>query len=137
MSALESLIAAGGEANLLESLSYDLPPASTAVVDRKQNCRAYPTSASTLVPNGTKTCRIRLGGNDFVDPSTIRLMYTLTNTHATAPLCPTVGPWGPFGLMRLLSNGCEVDNIPAYNRFHELHAWRLLTMEQQASESVY
>ena len=137
MSALESLIAAGGEANLLESLSYDLPPASTAVVDLKQNCRAYPTSASTLVPNGTKTCRIRLGGNDFVDPSSIRLMYTLTNTHATAPLCPTVGPWGPFGLMRLLSNGCEVDNFPAYNRFHELHAWRLMTMEQQASEAVY
>ena len=137
MSALESLIAAGGEANLLESLSYDLPPASTAVVDRKQNCRAYPTSASTLGTNGTKTCRLRLGGNDFVDPATIRLMYTLTNTHATAPLCPTVGPWGPWGLMRLLSNGVELDSIPNMARHQELFAWRLLTTEQQASEGVY
>ncbi len=125
MSALESLIAAGGEENLLESLSYDLPPASAAVLDLKQNCRAYPTSR-----------RIRLGGKDFVDPSTIRLMYTLTSTHATAPLCPTVGPWGRW-LIRLLSNGCETDNIPAYNKFHELHAWKLLTTEQQASESDY
>jgi hypothetical protein len=137
MSALESLIAAGGEANLLESLSFDLPPASTAIVDRKQGCRAFPTSASTLVPNGTKTCRIRLGGNDFVDPSTIRIMYTLTNTDGSKILCPAVGPWGPFGLVRLLSNGTEIDNIPSYHRFHELHGWRLLTTEQQAAEAVY
>jgi hypothetical protein len=137
MSALEAVIAASGEADLLQSLSFDLPPATTAIVDRKQGCRAYPTSASTLVPNGTKSCRIRLGGNDFVDPSTIRLQYTLTNTDATKILCPAVGPWGPFGLVRLLSNGCETDNFPAYNRFHELHGWRLLTTEQQAAEAVY
>ena len=137
MSALEALIAASGEANLLQSLSFDLPPATTAIVDRKQGCRAYPTSASTLVPNGTKTCRIRLGGNEFVDPSTIRLQYTLTNTDASKILCPAVGPWGPWGLVRLLSNGVELDNIPAMNRFMELHAWRLLTTEQQAAEGVY
>ena len=137
MSALEALIAASGEANLLQSLSFDLPPATTAIVDRKQGCRAYPTSASTLVPNGTKTCRIRLGGNEFVDPSTIRLQYTLTNPDASKILCPAVGPWGPWGLVRLLSNGVELDNIPAMNRFMELHAWRLLTTEQQAAEAVY
>ena len=141
MSALESLIAAGGEGNLLESLSFDLPPASTAVVDRKQGCRAYPTSASTLVPNGTRTCRLRMGGSDFVDQSTIRLMYTLTNNaaaDATAKnLCPAVGPWGPWGLVRLLSNGVELDNIPLYHRFHQMHGWNLLTQEQQYAESVY
>jgi hypothetical protein len=137
MSALEAVIAASGEADLLQGLSFDLPPATTAIVDRKQGCRAYPTSASTLVPNGTKSCRIRLGGNDFVDPSTIRLQYNLTNTDASKILCPAVGPWGPFGLVRLLSSGCEVDNLPAYNRFHELHGWRLMTTEQQAAEAVY
>ena len=137
MSALESLLASGGEQSLMESLNFDLPAASTAIVDRKQNCRAYPTSASTLVPNGTKTCRIRLGGNDFVDPRTIRLMYTLTNTHATASLCPSCGPWGPWGLVRLLSNGCELDNHPQLNRTQELFGWRFLTSEQQASEAVY
>jgi hypothetical protein len=64
-------------------------------------------------------------------------MYTLTNTDASKILCPNVGPWGPFGLVRLLSNGYETDNLPAYNRFHELHGWRLLTMEQQAAEAAY
>ncbi len=137
MSALEAVISASGEAELGPLFSYDLSPASTAVVARKQGCRAYPTSASTLTPTGTKTVRIRMGGNDFVNPATCRVVYTLRNTSNTAILCPTCGPHGPFGLERLLSNGVETDFQPAYNRFHELHAWRSLTQEQQAAEAIY
>jgi hypothetical protein len=59
MSALESLIATSGEAPMLDSLDFTLPPASTAVVDRRQHMRAYPTSASTLFPSGR--VRLRLG----------------------------------------------------------------------------
>ena len=136
MSALEAVISAGGEAELGSLFSYDLNPASTAVVARKQGCRAYPTSASTLTPTGTKTVRIRMGGNDFVNPASCRIVYTLRNTHATQILCPTDGPHGPFGLVRCLGSGVEVDFIPAYNRHHELHGWRLLTGEQQASEAI-
>ena len=79
MSSLESMIASAGEAPMADSLEFTLPPASTAVVDRRQHLRAYPTSASTLTPTGTRTCRIRLGGDDFVDASSIRLMYTINN----------------------------------------------------------
>ncbi len=135
MSALESLIAAGGEAGLLESLTYDIPPQSTAVVQRKQNVRFYPTSASSLSYTGVRTVRIRLGGNDWLDPN-LRLQYTLQNTGAGF-LAPVCGPWGPFGMVRLLCNSVEIDRIDWYNRFHELHGWRLLTMEQQAAEGVY
>jgi hypothetical protein len=78
MSSLESLISTAGEAPLLDSLSFVLPPASTSVVDRRQHVRAYPTSASTLSPTGTRTCRIRLGGDDFVDSSTIRTLMGRT-----------------------------------------------------------
>ena len=137
MSALESLIAAGGEAPLLESLTYDIPPASSAVTMRKQGVRAYPTSASTLSPAGVRTVRIRLGGNDWFDPASLRLVYTIQNTDANANLCPSCGPWGPFGLVRLLSGGVELDNIPMYHRHHELHGWRLSTMEEQAKEGVF
>ena len=137
MSGLEALIAAGGEAPLLESLSYEIPAQSSAVVQRKQHVRAYPTSASTLSPAGVRTVRIRLGGNDWFDPASLRLVYTIQNTSANANLCPSCGPHGPFGLVRLLSGGVELDNIPMYHRHHELHGWRLLTMEQQAAEAVY
>ena len=73
MSALESLIATAGEAPLQYFLDFSLPPSSTAVVDRHQHVKAYPTSASTLTPTGTRTFRIRLGGDDFIDPMSIRL----------------------------------------------------------------
>ncbi len=126
MSALEALIAAGGEQELPDLTSYGLNPSSTAVTNRKQCCRACPTSASALTPTGTKTCRIKLGGQEFVDPNTIHVVYTLQNT-GTAALCPTVGPWGPFGLVRLLSGGVELDNQDRYHRFHELHSWRLFS----------
>ena len=102
MSSLEALIAAGGEAPLQDSLSFTLPQASSAIVDRRTICRAYPTSASTITPTGSKTCRIRLGGDGFVDSGSVRLCYTLTNTDATIvnqvltpnPMSPAVGPHG-------------------------------------------
>ena len=92
MSALESLIATSGEAPLLDTLDFSLPPASTAVTDRRQHVRAYPTSASTLSPTGTRTCRIRLGGDDFIDPHSVRLQYTIVNGHAENPLNAFCGP---------------------------------------------
>jgi hypothetical protein len=139
MSALEALIASGGEAPLLESLSFDLPQASTAIVDRKQGVRAYPTSASSLVPTGgSKSCRIRLGGNEFVDPASLRLQFQVTNNDANLPLQPAVGPWGCWGLVRLLSNGVELDNSQGYyHRFHQMFGWNMLTMEQQYAESAF
>jgi len=77
---------------MIDSLDFSLPPASTVVIDRRQHCRAYPTSASTLTPTGTRTCRIRLGGDDFVDPHSVRLQFTIKNEDGTNPLQPTGGP---------------------------------------------
>ena len=119
MSALESLISSGNEAPMLDSLDFTLPPASTAVVDRRQHVRAYPTSASTLTPTGTKVCRIRLGGDDFVDASSVRLVYTISETAGVngQNLVPYSGPWGAFSQFYCRSNGVELDNIPQMGRF--------------------
>ena len=92
MSALESLIANSGEAAMLDSMNFDIPPASTVVVDRKQEVRAFPTSASSLQIGGTRTCRIRLGGNDWVHPESCRLQFVVNNTSTTKPLKPACGP---------------------------------------------
>ena len=94
MSALESLISTGGEAPMIDSLDFTLPPASTAVVDRRQHVRAYPSSASTLTLSGTKNARIRLGGDDFVDASSIRLMYTINETGGSLSLDAGFRPLG-------------------------------------------
>jgi hypothetical protein len=119
----------------MESLSYQVPAQSSAITQRKQQVRFYPTSASSLSPTGVRTVRIRLGGNDFLDPN-IRVVYTLQNADAAHALCPVCGPWGPFAQVRLLSGGIELDNIPSFHRHMELHAWRLSTIEQQQNEAL-
>jgi hypothetical protein len=112
MSALESMIASHprGEAPVDPMLAYELPAPSTAVVERKQHCRAYPSSASTLSHTGTRTVRIRLGGEGFIDPSSVRLQYTIVNGEATKWMRPYTGPWGVWGTVRLLSGGSEIDH---------------------------
>ena len=122
---------------MIDSLDFVLPPASTAVVDRRQHVRAYPTSASTLTPTGTRTVRIRLGGDDFVDASSIRLQYTINETANVAnhSLVPWSGPWGAWSQVYLRSNGVELDNIPQYGRFHQQYGWNQLSQEQQFGEA--
>ena len=132
MSALESMIASNpnGEANLHPSLMYELPSPSTAVVDRRQHVRFYPTSASSLSLNGTRTFRIRIGGEEFIDPSSIRLQYTIV-PEGNKGLTPLTGPWGAWSQMFCRSNGVELDNIPNYNRFHQQYGWNHLTRAEQ------
>ena len=101
-----------GEAPIHPSLMYELPAPSTAVVDRQQHVRAYPSSATSLTLSSTKTVRIRLGGEGFIDPSSIRLMFTIKNESNPGNLRPYVGPWGLWQQAFLRSNGVELDNIP-------------------------
>ena len=136
MSQLESVLAVAGEAPGMLELDYTLPPSNTAIVDRKQHLRAYPTSSSTLTPGGNRVCRIRLGGDDFVDSSSVRLMYTITNLDGTNPLTPLCGPWGMWSQLYLRSNGVEIDNIPHFGRFCEMHAFKLLPFADQWAESA-
>ena len=134
MSALESMIAShpNGEANLHPSLMYELPTPSTAVVDRRQHIRFYPSSASSLSLTGTRTFRIRIGSEEFIDPSSLRLQYTIKGEDGIAKILkPLTGPWGCWSQMFCRSNGVELDNIPNYNRFHQQYGWNHLTRAEQ------
>ena len=119
----------------MNELDFTLPASNTAIVDRKQHVRAYPTSSSTLVPGGNRTFRVRLGGDDFVDSSSIRLMYRITNTDGTNALKPLTGPWGAWSQLYLRSNGVQLDDIPMYGRFHEMHGFKLLPFTEQWTEA--
>ena len=134
MSSLDSLIAQAGEAPLSAGLNYELPQTNTSVTSRKQHIRAYPTSASSLTPGGTKTARIRLGGDDFLDTSSVRLMYTIANKSQQA-LKPLGGPWGTWAQVFLRSNGVEMDNQPNYGRFAQQFLWDYLSQAEQYAEA--
>jgi hypothetical protein len=50
-----------------------------------------------LTPTGTRTCRIPLGSDAFVDSNSVRIMYTINNLDTTKNLQPNGGgPWGCF-----------------------------------------
>ena len=136
MSSLESMLAAGQEAPLLSALDFTLPPSTTAVVDRRQRIKAYPTSASSLSPTGTKTVRIRLGGDDWCATESVRIQYTITNKDAANPLMPLCGPWGAWVQCFLRSSGCELDNLPFFGRHFEMFGWRLLDFNSQWGEAA-
>jgi hypothetical protein len=119
---------------MLDSLDYTLSASNTSVVDRRQHIRAFPTSASTLNPASNRNVRIRVGGDDFIDSSSVRLMYTIRET-AGAILTPLGGPWCMWASVRLMSNGVILDDIPAYGRFHEQFSWNHLSQAQQFGEA--
>ena len=75
------------------------------MVDRRQHVRAYPISASSLSPTGTQTVRIRLGGDDFVDPHSVRLQFTIVNGDGAHELSTMAGPWCFWGQVYLRSVG--------------------------------
>jgi len=131
MSALESMIASSGEAPINPALSFELPSPSTAIIDRRQHVRAYPSSASSLSSTGTKTCRIRIGGEDFVDPSSLRMQYTITNLASDKVLRPVSGPWCLWQQVYCRSSGTELDNIGYYGRWHNQYGWLHLDRESQ------
>ena len=137
MSSLDAMISMAGESSMLNSLDYRLMPSSTAVVARRQHCRAYPTSASTLTPVQNRTFRIRLGGDSYVDPQSIRLQYQITENSGVAntALTPTTGAFGMWSQLYLRSGGTELQNTPQYGRFHAQYGWNQLSFSEQWGEA--
>ena len=72
--------------------------------------------------DGTKLIKFQIAGQDWLDPSTFRIMYDLRNDAAIAgqQLRPVGGPWSFFSRMRILAGGQILEDIDMYNRVHEM-----------------
>ena len=64
---------------------------------------------------------MNLTGDGWLDPSTVRVAYTLMNneTDAARRLRPISGPWSFFRRLRCTASGAICDDIDYYNRLHE------------------
>ena len=110
---------------LIDGLSFKSSPGASYVTDRRSV--SYFTSGSNIYMSGsgTKVARINLTGDGCLDPSTVRLCYTLVNTVTGAGsvskyLRPLSGPWGFLRRARCMVGGAIVDDIDYYNRIHEM-----------------
>ena len=107
---------------LIDSFQFKIPPGASYVTDRRTI--SYFTAGSNIYQSGsgTKIIRINLTGDGWLDPSSIRLHYTLVNNNSTTGhMLRTIGgPWSFFRRVRCLIGGALIDDIDYYNRVHEM-----------------
>ena len=83
-------MANGIEDKLVDGLSFKLNPGASYVTDRR-SVTYHPQGSNIYKPlAGTKLIRILLTGDNWLDPSTLRVMFTLSNdkTDTTKKLRP-------------------------------------------------
>ena len=107
---------------LIDGLSFKLNPGASYVADRRSV--SYFPSGSNIYQSGSgaRVIRVNLTGEGWLDPSTVRLTYTLVNNETTAAkiLRPLSGAWSFFRRARCLVGGAIVDDVDYYNRVHEM-----------------
>ena len=121
---------------LIDGLSFKMGPSASYVTQRR-SVTFYPQGGNQYSPTGVKVIKISLTGDQWLDPSTFRIMFKIQNLE-TEPagstintttgsynnnlklLRPISGPWSFFRRMRILAGGQVLEDIDYYNRAHEL-----------------
>ena len=81
------------EDKLIDGLSFRMNPGASYVIDRRSI--AYHPQGSNIyqLQQGTKLIRILLTGDNWLDPTTLRVSFTVNSSHATAEVKTLCGPW--------------------------------------------
>ena len=111
------------EDHLIDSLTFKLDPTANYVTNR-QSVTYYTQGANIYQSgSGSRVIRFTLSGNgQYLDPSTVRMTFTLCNNGAAnQTLFPVGGPWSFFRRIRLLTGaGAVLEDIDYANRIHEM-----------------
>jgi len=111
-------ISNGLEDYLIDGLSFKLGAGASYVTNRR-SVTFHPSGSNIYKPSsGTKVIKMMLTGDSWLDPSTVKLQYTLENKGAH-PLYLIGGPHVPFRRLRVLCGGQVVEDFD-YNRTHEM-----------------
>ena len=106
---------------LIDSLSFKLSNSASYLTDRK-SVTFWPTGSNIYKTNsGTKVIRFVLTNDNWLDPSTVRLMFNLVNNDATdTKMLRTIsGGWSFFRRIRIMCQGTLIEDFD-YNRTHEM-----------------
>ena len=103
---------------LIEGLSFKLSPGASYVTNRR-SVSFFPSGSDTYSPtSGVKVIKIKVNGTDWLDPSTVKVMFTINNT--TGNMNFLSGAHSFFRRMRVVCNGQIVEDIDDYNRVCEM-----------------
>ena len=122
---------------LIGGLSYKLKAGASYVTNRR-SVSYFAQGGNQYSPNGVKVMKFNLTGNDWLDPSTFRVMFQLNNTAVqsdgtTKSLEPI--SWNPacfFRRARVICGGVVVEDIDDFNRL-SLMLTALKSEEEQNS----
>ena len=67
------------EDRLVDGLSFQLKPGASYVTERK-SVTYHPQGSNIYNTNGTKLIKILLTGDQWIDPTTCRIMFDVMNT---------------------------------------------------------
>ena len=107
---------------MISGLDFKLPPGASYVTNRR-SVTFHPQGSNVYRPEqGTRLIKINLASDDFLDPSTVKIMFELQNDDATAEkqLRLLSGPFSLFRRMRVLSGGTIIEDLDSYNRLHQM-----------------
>ena len=76
-------MANGVEDKLIDGLSFKMQPGASYVVDRR-SVTSHPQGSNIYKPSvGAKLIRILLTGDNWLDPSTLRIQFNVNNDETT------------------------------------------------------
>ena len=105
---------------LIDALSFKLKPGASYITNRR-SVTYFPVGGNQYSTTGVKVIKILLTGDQWLDPGTVRLQFTLANNAAAAQLLRVVsGPWSFFRRVRILAGGQILEDMDDYNRIHEM-----------------
>ena len=104
---------------LIESLSFKLPNSANFINDRR-SVSFFPSGGNSYSPNGVKVIKFHLTGSDWLDPSSLRIQFRLSNpTQDNLKLLNPL-PANFFRRLRILAGGQVIEDIDCYNRVYNM-----------------
>jgi hypothetical protein len=119
---------------LVNSFDYKLKPSATYVTERR-NCTFFSQGSNTYSPSGVRVLKFQLSSNGWLDPDSVRIMYTLVNEDPVANhyLRPVSGPWSLFRRLRITCGGVTVEDINEFDRIS--HMFSILSTDEYLGNS--
>ena len=97
---------------LIDGLSFKLKPGASYINERKR-VTFHPQRSNIYSPSGTKLIKLFVSGDQWLGPTTFRVMFDLVNNEAlpAKEIRPVGGPRAFFRRVLILCNGQIVEDI--------------------------
>ena len=103
---------------LIGGLSYKLKPGASYVTERR-SVTYFASGGNQYSPSGVKVCRFNIVADQWLDPSSFRVMFTLNNLAGSAAGDVLPLHWNPailFRRARVIAGGTVLEDIDDFNR---------------------